>query len=246
MNNYLDFFNFDEYSKIPKYKLNFSGSKMKIKVIIPASGTGSRFGGSLPKQFLKIGGREILALSAGAFHQIKRIDEIVIAARKEYFERIKLIIRKNNFYKIRKIIEGGKLRQDSVYRGLMCLECEDDDIILVHDSVRPFISQEKITELINEAAENDCVIPGLPVSETLKRVNGKNFVTETIDRNNIMAIQTPQAFRYGMLRKAFEKAMADKITVTDESGIAEYSGIKVKVIEGERRNIKITTKSDIY
>ena len=218
---------------------------MSIKVIIPASGSGTRFGGNIPKQFLKIEGKEILAHAISAFNQIRSIDEIIIATKQEYFEKIKLIIRKNNFFKISRIVEGGKMRQDSVYRALMNLDCSENDFILVHDAVRPFISRDKILELIKEVKKHNCVILGLPVCETLKKIDKKNYVKESIDRKNIWSIQTPQAFRYDILKKSFEKAYKDNFNGTDESSLAEYSGYKVKVIEGEKTNIKITLKADL-
>lgn len=218
---------------------------MSIKVIIPASGSGTRFGGNIPKQFMKIEGKEILAHAISAFHQIRSIDEIIIATKQEYFEKIKLIIRKNNFFKISRIVEGGKMRQDSVFRALMNLDCSENDFILVHDAVRPFVSRDKILELIKEVKKHNCVILGLPVSETLKKIDKKNYVEKTIDRENVWSIQTPQAFRYDILKKSFEKAYKDNFTGTDESSLAEYSGYKVKVIEGEKKNIKITLKADL-
>ena len=218
---------------------------MSIKVIIPASGSGTRFGGNIPKQFLKIEGKEILAHAISAFNQIRSIDEIIIATKQEYFEKIKLIIRKNNFFKISRIVEGGKMRQDSVYRALMNLDCSENDFILVHDAVRPFISRDKILELIKEVKKHNCVILGLPVCETLKKIDKKNYVKETIDRKNIWSIQTPQAFIYDILKKSFEKAYKDNFTGTDESSLAEHSGYNVKVIEGEKTNIKITLKADL-
>jgi len=218
---------------------------MSIKVIIPASGSGTRFGGNIPKQFLKIEGKEILAHAISAFNQIRSIDEIIIATKQEYFEKIKLIIRKNNFFKISRIVEGGKMRQDSVYRALMNLDCSENDFILVHDAVRPFISRDKILELIKEVKKHNCVILGLPVSETLKKIDKRNYVKDTIDRKNIWSIQTPQAFRYDILKKSFEKAYKDNFTGTDESSLAEHSGYNVKVIEGEKTNIKITLKADL-
>lgn len=218
---------------------------MSIKVIIPASGSGTRFGGNIPKQFMKIEGKEILAHAISTFHQIRSIDEIIIATKQEYFEKIKLIIRKNKFFKVKRIVEGGKLRQDSVYRALMNLDCSENDFILVHDAVRPFISRDKILELIKEVKKHNCVILGLPVAETLKKIDKKNYVEKTIDRENVWSIQTPQAFRYDILKKSFEKAYKDNFNGTDESSLAEYSGYKVKVIEGEKTNIKITLKADL-
>ncbi|MEO8664259.1 MAG: 2-C-methyl-D-erythritol 4-phosphate cytidylyltransferase [Ignavibacteria bacterium] len=218
---------------------------MKVKVIIPASGSGERFGGRTPKQFLKIDGKEIIVLAIEKFHSIKLIDEIIISAQPEYFIKLLTLIKKNNFRKVKKIVEGGKTRQDSVYNALLNLECEADDIVLVHDSVRPFISSKKINELINETKKFKCVIPGMRMSETLKKVDGKNFVTETIDRKNLWTVQTPQAFTVDILKKSFDKAYKAGFTCTDESSVAENAGYKVRVIEGEKSNIKITVKEDL-
>ncbi len=218
---------------------------MNVKVIIPASGSGKRFGGKTPKQFLKIDGKEVLALTLEKFNRIKLIDEIIISAGLEYFVKTSSLIKKYNFTKVKKISEGGKRRQDSVYNALMNLECNDDDLILIHDAVRPFISQRKIIEIINHARKENCVIPGLPVAETIKRVDEKDFITETIDRKNLWSIQTPQVFRYDILKKAFEKAYRENFTGTDEASIVENAGYKVKVIEGERGNVKITVRGDV-
>ncbi len=218
---------------------------MKVKVIIPASGRGVRFGSKTPKQFLKIEGREIILRTIEKFHSIKLIDEIIISTKSECFVKLNNLIKKNKFSKVKKVVEGGKLRQDSVYNALLHLECSADDIILVHDAVRPFISPKKITELINEAVKVKCVIPGLPVTETVKKVNKKNEVITTVDRNGLWTIQTPQAFTYDVLKKSFEKAYKEKFTGTDESSIVENAGYKVKVINGEIANIKITLKEDL-
>lgn len=218
---------------------------MKIKVIIPASGSGERFGGQTPKQFLKIDGREIIAHTLEKFNSLKSVDEIIISTKLEYFVRLATIIKKHKFRKIKKIVEGGKRRQDSVYNALINLEIDDDDLILIHDAVRPFISSKKINELINAAKQEKCVILGLPVSETIKRADNNNFIKETIDRSNLWSVQTPQAFRFDILKKSFEKAYRENFTGTDESAMVENAGYKVKVIEGERKNIKITTKKDL-
>ncbi len=219
---------------------------MKVKVIIPASGSGERFGSKIPKQFLKIEGKEIIALTLEKFNSIKLIDEIIISTKPEYFVRISTILKKYNLRKVSKIVEGGKRRQDSVYNALITSESEDDDMILVHDAVRPFISKKKIKELIITAMKYKCVIPGLPVAETVKIVDGKNYVTETIDRNNVRTIQTPQVFRFDILRKSFEKAYSEKFTGTDEAAIAENAGYKIKVIDGEKANVKITYREDVF
>ena len=218
---------------------------MKVKVIIPASGSGERFGSKIPKQFLKIEAKEIIAHTLEKFNSIKLVDEIIISTKLEYFVKISAILKKYNLRKVSKIVEGGKRRQDSVYNALINLECDTDDIILIHDAVRPFISKKKIIELISTAKRYECVIPGMPVAETIKRIDGKNIVTETIDRKNVWTIQTPQAFKYDIILKAFEKAYAESFTGTDESAIVENADYKVKVIEGEKTNVKITYRKDI-
>lgn len=218
---------------------------MNIKVIIPATGRGIRFGGNFPKQFVKIKGKEIITHSIKKFHDIKSIDEIVISTKKEYFGKINSIIKTNNFYKVKKINEGGKLRQDSVYNALLSLKCRDNDLILIHDAVRPFISSKKILELIEEVKKEKSVILGMPISDTIKKVNKKNIVEKTIEREKLWSIQTPQAFRYDILKKSFENAYRNHFIGTDDSAIVEYAGYKVKVIEGEKKNIKITVKEDL-
>ena len=218
---------------------------MKVKVIIPASGSGERFGSKIPKQFLKIEGKEIIALTLEKFNSIKLIDEIIISTKLEYFVKISAILKKYNLRKVSKIVEGGKRRQDSVYNALITSESDYDDMLLIHDAVRPFISKKKIMELIKAAEKEKCVILGLPVNETIKRTDKNNIITETIDRDNVWAIQTPQAFRYDILLKSFEKAYEENFTGTDEAAIVENAGFRVKVMMGEKGNVKITFREDI-
>ncbi|MEP7147043.1 MAG: 2-C-methyl-D-erythritol 4-phosphate cytidylyltransferase [bacterium] len=218
---------------------------MKVKVIIPASGSGQRFGGSTPKQFLKIKGKEIIVHTIEKFHSIKLIDEIIISTKAEYLKKMLTLIKKNKFSKVKRIVEGGKVRQDSVYNALRYVECDPDDIILVHDAVRPFISSKKITELINLARRVKCVIPGMPITETIKKVDKRNMVERTAERNGLWTIQTPQAFTFDVLKKSFDKAYKENFCGTDESSVVENAGYKVKVIKGEIENVKITVKEDL-
>lgn len=218
---------------------------LKVTVIIPASGSGERFGGKVPKQFLKVKGREVIAHTIAKFTRIRKVDEIIISTKPEYFVRMGMIVRKNNFKKVKRITEGGERRQDSVYNALLQTDGKDDSIILIHDAVRPFITEKKIREVIKAAEKNVCVITGLRISETIKRTDKNDFVTETINRTNVRAIQTPQAFRKNILMRSFEKAYEENFTGTDEAAIVEHAGFKVKVIDGEKTNIKITHKEDL-
>jgi len=219
--------------------------KSAVKVIIPASGSGVRFGGKTAKQFILLNGKEILAHSIKKFQDEKIIDEIIVSSAGENFEKIKNIVRKNKFSKVKKIAEGGKRRQDSVYNALINLECGMNDIILIHDAVRPFVTGKLIKEVVSSLQGADCVIPAVSISDTIVRTDKNNFVKEVIDREGVYAVQTPQAFRYDVLMQCFSKANRDGYTGTDEASIVRRYGHKVKVTEGDRRNIKITVKKDL-
>jgi len=217
----------------------------EVKVIIPASGSGSRFGGKTAKQFLKVDGKEILTHTIKKFHDLKIIDEIIISTIPEYFVAVSTIVRKNNFTKVKKIVEGGKLRQDSVYNALINLDCNKADIILVHDAVRPLVSDTLIKNVIVDTKKFKCVIPALRISDTLMRTDKNSFAKEIIDREGVVSVQTPQGFRFDILKSSFLKAYEEGFTGTDEASIVQKYGYNVKVTEGEKSNIKITVKGDL-
>jgi 2-C-methyl-D-erythritol 4-phosphate cytidylyltransferase len=218
---------------------------MKHIVIIPASGSGIRFGSKIPKQFLKINGREILAHTIGRFHSLKIIDEIYIAAHPDNFDRLKKIITRNNFRKVKTVVEGGETRQASVFNALNAIQAEKDDVILVHDAVRPFLSKKLIMSLIAECYKSGGVIPGIKISDTVKRIDNKQFILETLSRENLWTVQTPQVFRYPVIKNSYAKAIAKNFTGTDEAAVVEFAGHAVKIIPGEKNNIKITHKEDL-
>lgn len=220
---------------------------MQYKVIIPASGVGTRFGGRTPKQFIKLGtdNKEVLAYTIGKFHSMKQISEIVIATHRDFIPQVKKIIKQNSFTKVSTVVAGGKTRQESVHNALKAIDCGKNDTVLVHDAVRPFITRKKIAEILTEMKRHTAVIPGLKINDTLKKVSRNNYVVGTEPRDNIWRVQTPQAFRYGLLIRAYEIAAKDKFTGTDEASLIEHANFKVKIIEGERTNIKITTKDDL-
>jgi 2-C-methyl-D-erythritol 4-phosphate cytidylyltransferase len=218
---------------------------MKFYVIIPASGSGVRYGSKLPKQFIRIDGKEIIAYTLQKFNSLKSVDSIVIATQKKYINKLRKLVRENKFYKVCNIVEGGKTRHDSVLNGLKALRPDKNDFIIVHDAVRPFITVKKIRELMKEVKDCNAVIPGLRINDTTKKVSRNNIILKTIPRENLWIVQTPQLFRYDILKKAFKKADENKFKGTDESSIVEYAGYKVKIIEGEKTNVKITTKEDI-
>jgi 2-C-methyl-D-erythritol 4-phosphate cytidylyltransferase len=218
---------------------------MSFYVIIPASGSGKRFTGKTPKQFVKIAGKELIAHTLEKFNSIKGIDSIVISAQKIFFDSLIKIIFDNNIKKVTKIVEGGEKRMDSVYNALMNLNCRKNDFIMIHDAVRPFVGADLIQRLISETDKFKSVIPGLLMSDTVKRTDKNLIVQNTVPRENLYRIQTPQIFRYDILVKSFEKAYRDNYIGTDEAAIVEYAGYKIKLIEGEDTNIKVTVKEDL-
>ena len=153
---------------------------MNFYVIIPASGIGKRFGSKIPKQFVKINGVDILSIVLNRFNSCKKIKSIFISTKKEYILKVKNICIKNNFDKVGLIITGGKLRQDSVYNALKMIDCNDDDRIIVHDAVRPFLSKKLLEKLIGESKKYDCVVPGIKLTNTIKKTDEKGNVLETI------------------------------------------------------------------
>jgi 2-C-methyl-D-erythritol 4-phosphate cytidylyltransferase len=214
---------------------------MKVSVIIPAAGQGTRMGSATPKQYLLLKGQPILHHTLLAFETSALVDSVTLAVPKNDLAQA----RKKWDYKIVKnIVEGGKERQDSVYNGFKAIDA-DTDIVIVHDGVRPFVSSAMIGRSI-EAAENfGAAIVAIPVSDTIKQVDEKNFVTRTVDRNGLWRVQTPQAFQYQVLGEAFEKAVNDSYYGTDEGSLLEYAGRKLKIIMGSELNIKITRPEDL-
>jgi 2-C-methyl-D-erythritol 4-phosphate cytidylyltransferase len=217
---------------------------MKTVLIIPAAGIGSRFESKLPKQFYKLAGKEILIHTIEKFAGLKEIDSIIIATQKKYFKKIIRLLLRYEISKKIKIVEGGKERQNSVFNALINSDCQKGDIVLVHDSVRPFITTKLIKLLINKAKKYKAVIPVLNINDTIKVVE-KDFIKKTIPRETLKSAQTPQAFEYSVLINSFQNAKKEKFIGTDESSVVENNNFKVKVIEGEISNIKITQKSDL-
>ncbi|MBM4158108.1 MAG: 2-C-methyl-D-erythritol 4-phosphate cytidylyltransferase [Ignavibacteria bacterium] len=218
---------------------------MIYHVILPASGLGKRFRSRLPKQFHKIDNREIIAFSLIKFNSIREVGTIVIPTFRKYFSRIEKILKEVKIRKNVILVEGGVSRKDSVYNGLNRLNAENNDFVFVHDAVRPFITVNKINEMMKYSKRYNSVILALPVRDTLKMITRSGVIDGTIDRRNLWMAQTPQLFRYRILKDSFEKAKRENFFATDESQIVEHAGYKVKVIEGEVKNIKITTKEDL-
>jgi 2-C-methyl-D-erythritol 4-phosphate cytidylyltransferase len=216
---------------------------MKVSAIIPAAGQGLRLGSSVPKQFLHLDGKPILGHTLDVFQNSGLIDSIILVVPESEIDETRAQWL-NNPPLVKKIIVGGKQRQDSVINGFNELD-SDTDIVLVHDGVRPFISSAMIGEAITAAKEYGAAITAIPVNDTIKQVDELDMVEQTLNREQLRRVQTPQAFKYDLLKKAFAKADADSYYGTDEASLIEYIQEPVKIIGGSELNIKITRKEDL-
>ena len=201
-------------------------------------------GGELPKQFIQIKKKPLLAYTLEKFEKCVLIDEIILVVPDEYVGLASYqVVDVFDFGKIRKIVSGGKERQDSVYKALLSLP-GNTDIVTIHDGVRPFVSVEKIVKSIEMCQQDKAVILALPINETVKRVENE-FVITTLDREKLWVAQTPQTFEYKLILEAYKKAIDAGFIGTDDSSLVERMGVKVRILEGDYENIKITTMEDL-
>ena len=215
---------------------------MKRIVIIPAGGKGIRTGFSKPKQFVKVKDKELIVFSLETFQKNKRIDGIIISVDPEYFNLIERLRKKYKLTKISKIVKGGKERQDSVYNALSAISADKNDLMIVHDAVRPLLPQNVLNRAIKTAEKKGNAVVCISGSNTL--IKGKNYIKSYIDRNDILYVQTPQIFKYGVLIEAMKRANKDNFYATDESMLVKRTGRKVNITEGSNLNFKVTTKED--
>lgn len=218
---------------------------MKAYAIIAAAGMGKRMGGSTPKQYLELGGRPIICHTLDSFKRASSIKSVVIVVepgREEAFT--KDIIEAYGYPREWKVVGGGSVRQESVANGLR--EIPDDcDVVVIHDGVRPFVYPAVIEESVRLALQEGACIVATPVKETIKSVDANGLVDFTVDRSVLWGAKTPQSFKRDVIDEAMKKAAEDNFFGTDEASLVERTGHKVKVIEGDDRNIKITTPEDL-
>jgi 2-C-methyl-D-erythritol 4-phosphate cytidylyltransferase len=197
---------------------------------------------------MELGGVPILVHSVRAFQGVKRVAEIVVAARATETERLQQQLAAHGLGKNVRIVTGGDSRQESVAHALDSLEADAGDIVLVHDAVRPLIGADTIERTIDAVEKHGAAIVGVPAVDTIKQVertaNGA-LITATIPRERVVLAQTPQGFRYALLKHAFDEAVADGFVGTDEASLAERAGVEVAVVMGSARNFKITKPGDL-
>jgi len=214
---------------------------MKISAIIPAAGTGSRYGKDKNKLFEEISGIPVIAKTLKTISEVDEINEIIVCTSPEMIDDIKGIVDFYNIQKISKIIRGGATRQESVYNGLK--HCINTDYALIHDGARPFITTDIIKKAIDKALATGAAIVAVPSKDTIKEVNENFEIVKTPDRSRLWNVQTPQVFRYDDIISAHKKYAG--MDFTDDSALIEQTGLKVYVVKGSYGNIKITTPEDI-
>ena len=222
----------------------------RITAILPAAGLGTRMGAETPKQFLELGGEPLVIFTLRRLAACSAITDFILATRAEELSFLEDRVARARIGRPARVVHGGETRQQSVGNALAQVAAETE-IVMVHDAVRPFVTVEQLDRLIAEARERGSVILGIPAIDTVKEVKRSSLpedvarITGTIPRERIVLAQTPQAFRYRILREAFARAEADGVTSSDEASLVERLGQDVYVVLGSERNLKITRPADM-
>lgn len=217
----------------------------QVVALVPAAGRGLRMGGSVPKQFLSLGGEPLIVQSLRTLQAASTVDQIILAvpsADIDYCE--KEIVSRHRFTKVTKVVAGGAERQDSVRHALAEVPA-GTEIVLVHDAVRPFMTQRMIDEVVASARKHGAAIVALPMRDTVKQVRPDGVIERTVDRTPLWLAQTPQAFRRDWIETAHRQAHAEGVRATDDAFLVEWLGHPVAVVEGSGENIKVTRPEDM-
>ena len=217
----------------------------KICALIPAAGKGSRMANSVKKPYLKLAQKPILAHTIQRFEENKVVDAIFVVVNKDDFsDCLTNVLEPYTFTKVQELVAGGETRQMSVYNGLRALSA-DVDFVVVHDGVRPFVTDKTISACLTAADECGAAVAAVPVKDTIKIADENAFIVETPVRERLWAVQTPQVFRKSLLEEAHQIAQAQQLTATDDAALVEQLGFPVKLVMGSYANLKITTPEDL-
>jgi 2-C-methyl-D-erythritol 4-phosphate cytidylyltransferase len=217
---------------------------MNIAIIL-ASGTGSRMGTNLPKQFLTFQNRTILEHAIDKFEHHPQIDSIILVMHPDFLDDCRQILRKNEFKKIRAMVAGGAARSDSAFAGLRACPKETKNV-LIHDAARPFVSAKTITNCLAALEKASAVCVAVPATDTIAIVNKQNEIESVPARSTVYHNQTPQGFHYQLIFDAHKRVQTEQIQVTDDVSIVlHYKLCNVLIVEGDKSNHKITYPSDI-
>ena len=217
---------------------------MNIAIVL-AGGTGSRMSLDMPKQFAVVKGKPIMAYTLSVFQNSPLVDSIYLVSHKEYFEQSKSIIEQYNINKVRDIIEGGQTRQESVFNALKQMNAKDDDIILIHDCARPLVDEQIIKDNIEQCKLHEAVETAVKAVDTTIEVSEEQF-ENSLNRDKLYQVQTPQTFKYRLIKEAHENAIKNKLAnITDDAQLVAKLGHKVFIVNGKKTNLKVTTDEDL-
>jgi len=219
---------------------------MRVTALIPAAGMGKRMGAGMNKQYLLLSGRPILAHTLDLFERAPFVDDVCLIVPEEEIPLCREnVVERYGFRKVRALVAGGSERQHSVRNGLLSLGSRDrDDVIIIHDGVRPFVPLQVVERSVDAARIHDGALVAVPVKDTVKVVRD-GIVLETPPRESLWLAQTPQTFRYGVIRDAHERAAAEGWIGTDDASLVERLGLSIRVVAGDYGNFKITTPEDL-
>ena len=212
--------------------------------IIVAAGKSERMGSDIDKAFLSLGTKPVVVYSLFAFEKCRDIDEVILVVRKDRVDSARQAVRMFGCNKVKKVVAGGILRQQSVINGMDELS-EGADIVVVHDGARPCVTADLISQTIASAKQHGSGVAAVKITDTVKSVDKGMVISETIDRTKLWLVPTPQAFKFSLLQKAFALIEKKKIKVTDEASAVELVTSGVRLVEASSSNIKITTSNDL-
>ncbi|GBD06731.1 2-C-methyl-D-erythritol 4-phosphate cytidylyltransferase [bacterium HR21] len=215
-----------------------------VVALVPAAGHGERFGSTTPKQFLPLNGVPVLIRTLQRLCQLPDIAAVVVAVPAAWLEFSRQLCQQYGFGSTVRLVIGGEERQDSVARALQTEEVSEAEFVVIHDAVRPFAPAELFQRVLQAARQHGAAVPGLPPTETVKETTPEGFVRQTLPRERLRLIQTPQAFRRELLQRAYDAALQHHLRATDDAALVEALGHPVAIIEGVPENLKITHPLD--
>ncbi len=217
---------------------------MRVAAVVPAAGSGRRLKAGVEKPYIFLKRKPIIIHTLERLSSSPLISEIILAVNKRYVTLASRLIKKFKIRKIKAVVCGGKSRGQSVYNGLKCVSGKID-IVLIHDGVRPVVDNNLIAKVIKTAGQFNAAVSAVPAVATLKEANSNLLIKNTLPREKIWVVQTPQAFKKDLIIKAYTRAGNKRNRATDDAFLVEQLGYPVKIVEGSYSNIKITTKEDL-
>ncbi|QQK78570.1 2-C-methyl-D-erythritol 4-phosphate cytidylyltransferase [Salicibibacter cibi] len=217
---------------------------MAYTVIIPAAGQGKRMNAGANKQFLNLQAVPLIVRTLQIFENDEACEAMIVVANKDEMIEMKRLFTDYGLRKVTALVPGGQERQESVYAGLLELN-QPEGVVLVHDGARPFVRPEEIRRLVAEVGETQGAVLATKVKDTIKKGSREQMVTETLAREELWSVQTPQAFPHKLLKKAHDVAKKKAFAGTDDASLVEHIGGKIRIVPGNEENIKLTTPYDI-